>query len=350
MKTHNRRDFIYGATSLAAMPLVPSSILRAQSLGTGTQDLLHADMPWTHTEEPLGVIADDFFLEGDNVWGRSSSPNMPEANGTGFWIDDGTRSVNGLMVTGTQQFHTNLTNNHLYFRTERSHQREPRNIKCLSAGTHFDPILGQNLEQWQAPQKYWYGFIMRIDRADDLNGGYYCQWHTNAAEGGSPVLALQMRGDGLVFYLEKNPDLNGNYKDNVKVLVVPTADLFGVTHAYIFEILWDTRHASMGSEGIVRLYVDDNTTPAAEWINKNNNQQAGVGTPAEVPYFKWGLYKSGMKSRGTIGDAHIQQHTNFVVHGENADRQGVLDSLMWDLISPGGDTVRPNAPILIDVS
>ena len=295
-------------------------------------DYIHSFHPWTHLLEPIGVIPDDFFLDGKTVWGRSSSPTMPEANGTGFWIDDGTRSVNGLMVAGTRQFHTNLTNNLTYFRTERSHQREPRNIKCISVGTHFDPILNSNIEQFQAPQKYWYGFILRIDRADDLNGGYYCQWHTNAAKGGSPVLALQMRADGLLMYLEKNPDFNGNYKDNKKILVVPNATLFGVTRAYIWEILWDTRHESMGSEGIVRLYVDDNPTPAAEWINKNNNQQAGVGTPAEVPYFKYGLYKSGMKSRGTVGDVHVQQHTNFTVMGEGGSRLGMLDAVMFDQI------------------
>jgi len=94
-------------------------------------------------------------------------------------------------------------------------------------------------------------------------------------------------------------------------------------------------------------------TPAFEWINKNNNQLAGVGTTAKLPYFKWGLYKSPLQTEGNDGDTYIQSHTNYVVHGENADRQGVLDSLMWDQVPSGGDqgdTTRPNAPILLNTS
>ena len=93
------------------------------------------------------------------------------------------------------------------------------------------------------------------------------------------------------------------------------------------------------------MYVDDVAEPVFEWLNKNNNQLAGVGDPAEVPYFKYGLYRSDLKKNGVNGDTYIQNYTNYVVHGENADRQGVLDSLFWN-----GDIIRPNAPILLNTS
>ncbi len=299
------------------------SIRDKPPVGAGTQDLIFGDHPWTHNLEPLGVVPDEFFNNGKRVWTLSSTPNNPQPDGTGFWIDDGTRSVNGLMVAGTQQFHSVLVKHGAdWFRTERADQREPRNTNAVDAGGGH----------WKAANTYWYGFIMRIDRADHRNQGYFCQWHTQAAAGGSPVVALRMRVDGLRVYLESNPDHPTTPWDNVEVLVVPNADLYGVTHAYIWEIFWDTRTEAEGSEGIVRLYIDDNPTPVFEWINKNNNQLAGVGSTAKLPYFKWGLYKSAFKSQGTEGDTHIQQHTNYVVHGENANRQGVLDSIMWDQV------------------
>ena len=306
--------------------MVPSSILRAASLGTGKQDLLHANDPWTHASEDLGQALDDV----DGTWGESldaavGPSNMEIAN------DD-------PMIAGTRQFKTTLVKQGSgSYRTERSEARVPRNLNQVSAGGGH----------WKAPQKFWYGFLMRVDQMDTISKGYYCQWHTKAAAGGSPVVALRSYSDGLHAYLESNPDNGGNDYDE---LVVAQANVIGVTHAYIFEIFWDTRTEAEGSEGIVRLYVDDSSTPAFEWLNKNNNQLAGVGNPAKCPYFKWGLYKSPLKTSGDNGDTYIQNHTNYVVHGENADRQGVLDSLLWNLVSPGGDIIRPNAPTLLDVS
>ncbi len=77
------------------------------------------------------------------------------------------------------------------------------------------------------------------------------------------------------------------------------------------------------------------------------------GDFGKCPYFKYGLYKTPLKTSGTDGDTYIQNHTNYVVHGENADRQGVLDSLLWDQVPSGGDQgdiTRPNAPILLNTS
>ena len=337
MKKHNRRDFIYGATSLAAMPLVPSSILWAQSPGTGTQDLLHNDMPWTHNSEPIGIAQDN-----KPFWQNTMSAASPPSS----W-----EIVAGDMIAGTRQFKTTLVKDGGAKRTERAESRAPRNENAVS-------VIGDGTgtQHWKAAQKYWYGFIMRIDRADnpgDPNKGYYCQWHTKAAAGGSPVVALKMRADGLRMYLENNPDHPTIPFGNFEELLIPFDELLGVTRAYIWEIFWDTRSEAEGSEGIVRLYLDDNPNPVFEWINKNNNQLLGVGNPAKLPYFKWGLYKSPLQTEGNDGDTYIQSHTNYVVHGENADRQGVLDSLMWDQVLSGGDqgdTTRPNAPILTDIS
>ena len=286
-------------------------------------DFIHDDHPWTHLLEPLGVVPDQYPAEGQRIWTLSSTPNNPQPNGTGFWIDDGSRSLNGLMVTGTQQFHSVLVKEgDKWFRTERADQREPRNTLAVDAGGGH----------WKAPRKYWYGWIMRIDRADHRNQGYFCQWHTQAAAGGSPVVALRMRTEGLRVYLESNPDHPTTPWDNVEELVVANADLYGVTHSYIWEIFWDTRTEADGSEGIIRLYIDDNATPAFEWINKNNNQLAGVGSTAKLPYFKWGLYKSAFKSQGVDGDTHIQQHTNYTVMGAGGSRLGMLDAMMFDQI------------------
>jgi len=276
----------------------------------GSQDLLYPDdHPWTHNSEPLGEA-----LRINGIWQNTNTADL------GGW-----QIVAGDMIAGTRQYKTTLIKNNGAKRTERAESRAPRNRDAIS-------VIGDGTgtQHWKADQTYWYGFILRIDRADrpdDPNKGYYCQWHTKAAAGGSPVVALKLRGDGLRAYLEGNADFNFN---NFEQLIIPFNELLGVTRAYIWEIFWDTRTEAEGSDGIVRLYLDDDPVSVFEWINKNNNQLAGVGTTAKLPYFKWGLYKAGLPNNGVIGDTYIQNHTNYVVHGENATRQGVLDSMNWD--------------------
>jgi len=152
-------------------PTVTSSAFNVQIQGasTGVQDKLDpGNYPWTHNTEALGQAPD---VAG--VWSESVDAADPPSS----W-----NIVAGDMITGTRQFQTTLVKQGAgQSRTERSDQsyRGVDAVQVNVGGT----------KHWKAPQKLWYGFIMRIDRMDTTNKGYYCQWHTEGTAGGSPVVA-----------------------------------------------------------------------------------------------------------------------------------------------------------------
>lgn len=328
MKKRSRRHFLLGATGLATFPLYPTSVLRAQTrpcppdLGGGVSacgdvatdsdggamDLINP--PWTHATEPLGEAKG---IPG--VWNKSTDPDFTSS--TVDWrITD-----SNPMIPGGRHFQTMIVKDDATnFRTERAEGRAPRN-------TEFPAVAGGH---YSGPQKFWYAFLMRIDRADTFTSGHYCQFHS-AGLGHSPNLALTARrNSGLWVRLEDNPDYGGEtYYEGP---VITTEDAIGKTHAIIWEVLWDTRSNAEGSEGIVRLYIDDNPNPVFEWLNKANCHNDAVSSTPRIPYFKYGLYNSSLKSSGTNGDTYIQNYTNYVTLGEKATRQHVLEALQWNLV------------------
>ena len=289
-------------------------------LDVANQDLIHNDHPWDHSSEPLGVAQ-----EIDGIWNQSTGGSIPPSD----W-----RIVDtNLMIPGTKQFRTKLVKQGAsQERVERSEGREPRTTLVVSVGGGH----------WQAPQKLWYGFLLRIDAAVAFNKGHWVQWHGNSSLGGglSPFISLtgrQSPEDGLEIRIEAEEDGGVTFHSGT-LPELTRANIIGITHAYIFEILWDSRDAGIGGQGIIRLYLDDNPVPIFERLNTQNcvagdlEHRSGNGV-FNVPYLKYGLYKSNLKTTGVDGDTYIQNYQNYAVHGENATWQGVLDSLLWNQVT-----------------
>jgi len=286
--------------------------------GAGTQDLIHGDHPWDHSSEPLGQAQ-----EINGIWNDSLEATDPPSS----WDIVNTN----LMIPGTKQWRTSLVKSGSgQWRVERSEAREPRTTQMINvSGGHK-----------QAPQKLWHGWLMRIDEAVAWNKGHWIQWHGNSSLGGglSPFISITGRtspSDGLEVRMEAFTE--ATYHSGT-LPELTEANVIGITHAYIFEILWDSRTNAQGNTGYARLYLDDDPVPIWALENERNcilgdlEHRSGNGV-YNVPYFKYGLYKSNLKTTGSDGDTYTQNYQNYCVHGENANRQGVLDSLRWDEVT-----------------
>jgi hypothetical protein len=312
------------------------------------------DVIWLHDHntEPLGspsgAISGLFTISTDEY----STPDQ--------YLDYAIDNSNPL-YPGEKYWRTNLVAHYppgqpqdspgVSWRTERSSSIE--NFQRTS-------MVNVGGDQYIAPEKIWYGIVFRMDRMDKWGrdplpspkgGGIIVQWHMRNFWGNpdiippydlNPHLSLVHHIGGIYLRLEANEDNGGSDLFLGPVLdesIAGTAGnnyLDGETHAFIFEILWDTRTQAQGSQGILRLYVDDNPVPAVEWLNKQNvhpmpwlDQQL----PPRMPYWKYGGYRRDFETfTSSLPEGTAQQFSwgHFALHGENASRQGVLDSLDWN--------------------
>lgn len=299
--------------------------------GNPIQDLLQP--VYDHDSESVGSPSADI----PGVWSRSSVPSSPNAYADWEIKAAGDNPV----VTGSQHWSTELEQlDGQYYRTERSGSQQ-------AAGRHEMESLGSN--NYRATETLWYGGLLRIDEMDiwgvqldpPKGGGILFQWHERNFNGGpgppqpddkSPPLALVHQLDGLHVRLEDNDD-NGGSTFFSPVVLPPT--IIGETHAYIFEIFWDTRTAAEGSQGVIRLYIDDNTTPHFEWVNKQTVHPTpwlDQERPPRAPYIKWGGYRRDFEFFTVSLPNGTRQRFSWdywVMHGGGANREGVLESMNW---------------------
>lgn len=299
--------------------------------------------PYNHSAEPLGRAG---LISG--VFGPSTNGayNPPDT----FWDIDG---ASPMTTTETKYFHTKLTKlGNTVYRTERS-EKTGQTLRDT-------PMISVGGGHYKAAQKYWYGMLIRFDGYSNITRrGHIVQWHNVISGFNSPRLSLQFdSGDdnsgpggasrspvatsnggngvgGIGVYMENNDDFTdafGGSDDVFSATLIDKADIIGPVRAFIWEIFWDTRDAAGGSEGIVRLFIDDNSTAVFEHGTEGagkNNYSAG-GSDGKVPFFKWGLYKSLWKSSGSAdGQFHEQSYNNFCEMGAGGSRIAMLQALNW---------------------
>ncbi len=280
--------------------------------------------PYTHENEAVGQSQ---TVSG--VWGTSTKPSSP-SGGTTWQIKAGSDSP---IITGSKYWHTRLCKNGTtHYRTERSgNQNETLALPMTSAG-------GDN---YVATQKLKYAFLFRIDEMDHWGpgdrGGHLFQFHHRnfnlpaGVSGRSPNLSLKTDENGIFVYLEKNGDNGGVTFHSPHIF---GNNIVGEIHAVTIEVLWDSRTAAEGSTGILRVYVDANTSPSFSWLNKQNVQPLpwlDDQTPRRMPYVKWGGYRKAFDWSTAIPDGSCQQidWDNFVVLDGDATQAEVLNALDW---------------------
>lgn len=270
---------------------------------------------YDHSNEPIGPAV--------TVVGKMTKHTDPSSAGNGTdWV---ITNVNPILPGG-KHFKTRLNKDNA------GHVRTERSVAPISTRNYI-PINDAE-DNFRAQETYWYGILMRVDEKGSPGyRGFPQQWHTAAAVGGSPVLALRghsVNGNNglVVYYKDVHTNVAQSSSSSIHSnLILTESQLIGITHAYIWEIYWDTRRT--GGQGIVNLYIDNNPTPVYTRVGRNNAGGDHVIIPGKedklfIPYFKWGNYGHGSHT-GT----HGQSHAVFVM-ARNANRQGVLDALRYD--------------------
>lgn len=171
-----------------------------------------------------------------------------------------------------------------------------------------------------AVEDYWFGFKIRIDRIDDGIDGIFVQWHTwqGAAPTFSPQISLRARGGvspRICVHIKKNTD-GGTFL----VPLFEGADVIGESHKYVFQLRWDSRAAAAGSIGLYRVWVDDESSPRLNWVNRSTN----VPGDEFVPWFSFGWYKPEYKRTGVNGDTNIMSFSHLKIMGGDGSRLEVL--------------------------
>jgi hypothetical protein len=192
-------------------------------------------------------------------------------------------------------FHThNIKDGATNKRTEYAHIGTPYRVEMSSVGG--GDYTGET---------YWYGYVLCLDTNNTTNGyGVYVdQWHAAVSTAPAPGWALMSGPNGsggftTFFYLESSQEPGvGNVKVNLNT------DIIGQCIDVIWQVKQDTRLASEGSTGILRLWFGPSDTPKYEWLNKQVSQPPPDRGDTFQQFFKFGGYPVGewMGDNGVSG-------------------------------------------------
>jgi hypothetical protein len=306
-----------------------------------------ADLIWTHDHNTEAVGQTVGGVSGRFTVSTDTNGNEPTY---AYW--DIRAASDNPIYPNKKYFKTYMEQiNGEVYRTERSGSGDSnQRIEMTSAGN----------SNWYAPQKLWYGFVLRIDLMDrwgvedidpDFNGGgggggIIWQWHERNFNGNpsyphpgndkNPPVSLAHQNGGIYLRLENNDDNGGN----TRWIPVASEAILGETHAWVFEILWDSRTTAEGSTGILRLYLDGQVV--AEWGNETTGKQnvhpmnwLDQQSPPRIPYLKYGGYRRDYEFYTVSlpnGTRTGFSWGNITIQGENANIDGVMDALDFDNI------------------
>ncbi len=202
----------------------------------------------------------------------------------------------------------NIVNGTQNFRTELANVGAPYAVEMTSLG-------GGNY----VGETYWYGYIVCLDvNNSDGYGVYIDQWHLDqgvSAPGwsiaSSPIdFANASSGFTTIYYQEGSEEPDEAGENGVVDLGF---NMIGDCWNVIWQVRQDTRLASEGSTGILRVWIGDSATPRFEWVNK----QVSMGPPdgdTYQQYFKFGGYQSAWRDgQGVNGQEWAARYDNYTV-------------------------------------
>ena len=155
------------------------------------------------------------------------------------------------------------------------------------------------------------------------------QWHApnNVSMGSaSPHHGLRGRSGGVAVYMKdrENDAAQKAYKNVYSQNILDWPAMKGKTVAIAFLVKWDGRKRSEGSQGIFRVYLNDEQKPVYKFDGDRNltygvqESEGGV----RFPYLKYGGYDVGSNT-----GVYQQSYTNLTVLSEGCTHADVLRAI-----------------------
>jgi len=303
---------------------------------TPIQDLIYT---YDHEAESVGSPSPPIA----GFWEVNTRPGSP-IGGTDWRIMAGDDNP---IIDGSQYWQTQMVK-----QSDGSHTRTERAVGNQNLpSTNGNTMTSIGDPHYVGVQRYWYGFLFRIDRMDHWQvignqgtGGHLIQfhmWNFAPPDDKNPNFSIRTSGGGLKAYLERNGDNGGANFFSPAFFSESMAGTAGNSyqdgeiHALIIENLMDTRTNAQGGIGELRIYVDDNPIPVWEWLNKQNvhpQPDTDNQDPARHPFFKLGGYRPAFQDfliSIPDGSTQIFSYDNYTVHGAGANREGIVEAIGW---------------------
>jgi len=281
----------------------------------------------TFERMPIGRTQDVFDIDGEYIWRRGTAPgdcctiadSSPVFSGAGKYYHPGPVAKNGELT----------------FRTEYWYLGTPKAAPLTSLGT-IGGIYGQYVGQI-----YWYGYVFCLDQYTGSEGEriHFNQWHDDAPGEFDPMVSLFGNGQTLHAYIEHSQEPPGG--DSFTSPVLYTNHLGNCINV-IWQIRFDTRLASQGSTGLIRLWLDalgvNNSTPKFEWVDKQVANPTGTPSvstglpgaginPGGQPFWTMGGYLSSWRWSGTEGQIYEARYDNFTIMDSTGSYAAMLAAL-----------------------